>query len=487
MKFGFVGGAYSGRAKNADAERSINLFVEKAESPEAKAQLTLLGTPGLQSLRDLGGNSVRGLWQEPRSGRVFAVADSTFWEIAADGSATNRGTLSADTPGLETPVPMRSNGTQLVLCSNGFGYLFTLATNAFAEITVANFPNSGGFPNPVSQFEYLDTYLIALNQGTPQFYISANNDGSSWKGLDFASKEGWPDDIQAIMVDHRELWLFGSQRTEVWYDSGNPVFPIQPISGGVMETGIIAPSSIVRADNSIFWLGGDERGAGIAYRTNGYQAVRISNHAVEFRWSQYPTMTDCETFSLQIQGHVLVVFYFPSGDETWAYDCSTGLWHEWAFWDAETGTGYHAHLARNHVYAFGQHLVGARNSGKLYTQSLDLTTDDGAPIRRLRSCPVFQELKYVFYKQLVIYSLSGQANGVNGSNPLCYLRYSDDGGFTWSDYIEASIGAEGEYLWRTRFGSTGRSRDRVFEWTCSEPIPIAITDAYLEATKGSGF
>lgn len=503
MRFGFIGPAYTGRAKNADGERSINLFLEKIESDGKKTPMVLLGTPGLATYCNLNGNSIRGLWKEPKSGRVFAVCDRTFWEITAGGNTVNRGTLTSDPAGppiLETPVPMRSNGTQLVLTSNGIGYLFTLAANTFQPITVANFPNSAGFPAQASQLDFLDQYIIALDANSQTFNISALNDATNWNGLDFASKVGWPDNIAAVLMNLREVWLFGVERTEVWYDSGNPAFPIQPISGGVMEVGCAAPATVQRLDNSVFWLGGDEKGQGIAYRTNGYQPARISNHAVEYQWSEYAQISDAEAWGYQEGGHSFYVLYFPSGDPdpgcgqmrgaTWVYDVASGSWHERAYWDAAGGTGYHAHLGRNHCFGFGLHLVGARNSGRIYQQSLDLLDDDGAAIRRLRSCPVFQEMRWVYYEDLILYLLSGQVQLLDGSgnprNPLCSLRISDDGGFKWGIYWDSQMGRQGQYLFKTYWNGLGRSQDRAFEWTCSEKIPIAINEAFLNAKNGSG-
>jgi hypothetical protein len=46
------------------------------------------------------------------------------------------------------------------------------------------------------------------------------------------------------------------------------------------------------------------------------------------------------------------------------------------------------------------------------------------------------------------------------------MRYSDDGGFTWSIERWAKIGQQGEYKNRCRWpGPLGSSRDRIFEVT----------------------
>ena len=75
-----------------------------------------------------------------------------------------------------------------------------------------------------------------------------------------------------------------------------------------------------------------------------------------------------------------------------------------------------------------------------------------------------------------------------GSDPQVMLRWSDDGGHTWSNEHWASMGKIGEYgkrvIWR-RLGMTTKLRDRVYEISGSDPVKIAIMGAELTATPTS--
>lgn len=68
------------------------------------------------------------------------------------------------------------------------------------------------------------------------------------------------------------------------------------------------------------------------------------------------------------------------------------------------------------------------------------------------------------------------------ANPKVLLRWSDDGGHTWSNYYDRDMGALGEYwtrvIWR-RLGMTTKLRDRVYELSGSDPVKITITGAEL--------
>jgi hypothetical protein len=62
------------------------------------------------------------------------------------------------------------------------------------------------------------------------------------------------------------------------------------------------------------------------------------------------------------------------------------------------------------------------------------------------------------------------------------LRWSDDGGHTWSSEHWQSLGPIGatytRVIWR-RLGATLKSRDRVYEITAADPMVTAIMGAEL--------
>ena len=68
------------------------------------------------------------------------------------------------------------------------------------------------------------------------------------------------------------------------------------------------------------------------------------------------------------------------------------------------------------------------------------------------------------------------------SDPQVLLRWSDDGGHTWSNYQSRGIGSIGQtgqrVIWR-RLGMTAKLRDRVYEVSGTDPVKIAIMGAEL--------
>ena len=70
-----------------------------------------------------------------------------------------------------------------------------------------------------------------------------------------------------------------------------------------------------------------------------------------------------------------------------------------------------------------------------------------------------------------------------GVTPQAMLRWSNDGGSTWSSEHWTSIGKMGRYTNRAIWRRLGWSRDRIFEVVVSDPVKAVIVSANL---KGEG-
>jgi hypothetical protein len=180
-----------------------------------------------------------------------------------------------------------------------------------------------------------------------------------------------------MIVAHKEIWLFGTQTTEVWYNAGTAPFPFAPRPDVFIEHGILAPSSAAILNNAPAWLGQSGDGGAVVYHGAGYQARRISTHALEYAFSTYETLTDADAWTYQDQGHSFYVLTFPTARVTWVYDAIAGVWHERGSWN---GFQFVELPVRGHAWANGLHLVGGRTSGRIYQMAIDLTTDAAEPI-----------------------------------------------------------------------------------------------------------
>jgi hypothetical protein len=369
LKTPILGGSYVARSINAADNRMVNLFAEAIpEGSGGKEAGFLLRCPGLRLLATVGDGPIRGLWVT--NGVAYVVSGSEFYSLTTNYTATLIGSVTGT-----GPVSMADNGTQLFIACNPVSYIYNTSTAVFGQITDADFSGAGSVG-------YLDGYFVFNEPDSQKFWVTSLLDGTSIDPLDFASAEGYPDNVIALIVDHREIFLFGNNSVEVWYDAGTPDFPLARIQGAFMEVGCAAAYSVAKLDNSVFWLGSDARGRGIVYRANGYTPARISTNAVEYAIQSYGNITDAIAYTYQQDGHPFYVLIFPSAEATWVYDVSTQLWHERAGFENGDFTRHRS----NCQMAFNSEVVvGDYADGRLYAFDLDVYADDDQIQKWLRS------------------------------------------------------------------------------------------------------
>jgi len=68
--------------------------------------------------------------------------------------------------------------------------------------------------------------------------------------------------------------------------------------------------------------------------------------------------------------------------------------------------------------------------------------------------------------------------------PQAMLRWSNDGGSTWSREYWVTIGQIGKYKNRAIWRRLGMARDRVYEVVITDPVKAVIVSANLKASAG---
>jgi Phage stabilisation protein len=501
MKTPILGSSYVARSINAADNRMVNLFPEAI--PEGGKEAGFLSrAPGLRLLTTVGSGPIRGLWTF--SGFAYVVSGTQFYKLTSAYVSTLIGTVSGT-----GPVSMADNGTQLFVACNGPSYIYNSSTNVFAQITDEAFPGA-------LIVGYIDGYFVFIEPNSQKLWVTSLLDGTTVDPLDFASAEGSPDGLVSMIVDHREVWLYGTNSVEVWYDAGLLDFPLQRIQGAFNEIGCAATYSVAKLDNGLFWLGADARGQGIVYRANGYTGVRISTHAIEYAIAQYGNISDAIAYTYQQEGHSFYVLTFPSANATWVYDVATQAWHERAGWENNQFTRHRS----NCQMAFNSEIiVGDFENSNIYAFDLNLYADNGSIQKWLRSWRALatgqNTLKRTSQHTLQLDCEVGFFYGTSNTPavlitennlylitessellsietgitipaaPNVMLRWSDDGGHTWSNENWRSMGTVGEYGYRTiwrRLGMTLKLRDRVYEISGTDPVKIAIMGAELYVT-----
>ena len=424
------------------SERLTNLFVEKAPA-DAKAQTVLFNTPGQVAFCELA--DIRGFHE--MSGVLYAVAGEKLYSVDSAGTSTELG----DIPGSDR-VYMADNGTQLCIVANPTGYIYA---TSLAEITDPDWPGA-------STVTYMDGYFIFSRADSGQFFISALLDGTDIDALDFATAERSPDNVIRVIADHGELWLFGTKTIEVWYNSGRADFPFERINAAAIERGCKSAATVTKMDNSLVWLGDDN----IVYRANGYVPQRISDHGLE---EDIESLTGAVGWSYTQEGHKFYVLTYSS--LTAVYDAATGLWHNRQTY----GQGDWA--PKHYCYCYDKHLVSGE---KIYYLDRSVYADDGGDIiAEIVSVPYGDNTISLVMRRFQLDIEAGVGLGT-GEDPKATLSFSDDGGKTWSNEIEGSLGRVGNYSNRIVWRRLGRFRQRILRVRISDPVKRAVMGGFVD-------
>lgn len=476
----FIGPSYTARSQQADCERTINLFLERSDVPGSRFPWSLYSAPGLPAFGSVGLAPGRAAFAQ--DGRCFAVIGYGFYEIDSAGVATLRDTVEND--GLPATISSSGDaGGELFITAGGKGYCYNLGSNALTtELTSG--ANVGA---------YVGGYFLSLDTSISTLRISDFLDGTTWDPSQVALRSSAPDKWVGMLVVHDEIWLFGTETSEIWRDYGtaSPAYPFvfAPVPGAVIEQGIGAAFSVARAQSTPIWLGANEQGQGVVYRGNGYGVPRrISNHAVETAIQGYETISDALAFAMQYRGHTFYVLTFPTADHTWVYDDTSEQWVEWLFWDVDTAT-WRAYRPMFHAMAFGDHFALDRQTGAYYRMAADTYTDaGGAPLRRLRRAPLpaTDDTRVILDEFSLTADVGVGLSTGQGSDPQAMLRLSRDTGHAWGNEHWTSLGAMGEYRTRVIWNRLGQVRgDRgVLEVVVADPVPFSVSGAALEARRG---
>ncbi len=416
----------------------------------------------------------RGLISDSAGRQMFCVVDNVAFKVAPNGARSAIGTLITR----RGTVGMVVGLYQLVIVDGPFGYVYDLGTGVFTQITSPGWRGS-------KTVDYLNGYFVFIDPNSQTFYVSSAEDALTISALDTADAVASPDKLVGTAVTGRVLVLFGTVSGEVWQDTGEPPpgVPFSPNSGAFLNVGLLAPYTAKGLDNTIFWLGRDDLGAGIIYKLEGFQARRVSTMAVEEVIQQAirdgHDASTAVAFAAQIDGRLIYSIQIPGLNTTWTYDVAAQQWHE----RAEFVNGdYRQHRGRYYCYCYGQHLILA-DDDIIYAFDPKLNTNAGDVLVRDRVSPHFAtpDLARHTYSRFELDCTVGVGKP-DGKLGEVLMRYSDDGGNAWSSWRKSSLGAIGERTARARFLRCGSGRDRVWQVRCTDDIPFAIIAAPIEAT-----
>lgn len=451
MQIRFGTGSYQHRSLPLSAQRMVNCYLEVAP-PGAKSPVAVLSSYGISDWATVGDGPIRG--GIVINGVPFVVSGNELFRLESTGTAT----LLGDIPGIG-PATIAGDGTNVAVATNGWLYLYNGST--VSPISDPDFPGA-------AWVGFLDGFFPIIEPGTGRLWINETPYvPTNWNALDFVTAEGAPDDLIWGVIDHRELYAFGRETIEVFYNSGDVDSPLRRTDSGFIETGIMSAGAAAKSDNGVGFLGND----GLIYMLRGYQLQRISTFAVEQAIEDY-TEKSCVAMAFTEGGHKMLAFHFVTA--TWVYDLSTQLWHE------RQSTGHARWRPQVAIQAFNHTLVGDYSSGRIGALDHAMLSEWNEVLRSSCTAPaIAEENREMFHAMLELQFEQGVGTTAV-TDPQVMLDWSDDGGRTWSSEHWRSLGAMGNFKSRAVWRRLGRARDRVYRFAITDRVRRTLIQAIWE-------
>lgn len=543
MQTPILGSAYVARSVNAADNRMVNLFPEII--PEGGQTPAFLNrAPGLKFLQTVGAGPIRGLWAHQTNGSDFYVASgSEFYKLdSLTGTPTLLGAIAGT-----GQVSIADNGTQLFIACNPRSYIYNEVTNGFAEITDPDFTGAvtvgyldGYFVynEPDSQKVWV-TQLLDGTQVDPLSFASAEGSPDGLVAINVNHREAW-----LFGTDSVEVWYnaglpdFPLTRIQGAF---NELGCAAAFSVAKLDNSVFWLGQDARGEGVVYRSEG-YNGKRISTHAVEWQIQQYANmsDAVAYTYQQdghafyvlnFPSANQTWVYDVATQGWheraglLSGVFTRNRGN------CQCNFGGTIIVGDYENGNIYSLDLTtyadnggpQKWLRSWRALPTGQNNLKRTAQHSLQLTCETGVGLNLYPA----QEAKdlttgsnvipqpgagdvIVSYVNIVdsaatptatwfaSFSVDGGNNtgwyllahpAAPGYDPQVMLRWSDDGGHTWSNEHWVSMGRIGQYstraIWR-RLGMTLKLRDRVYEVSGTDPVKIDIVGAELILSGTNG-
>lgn len=456
-------GVYGRRLARTPGLVLNNMFIEADPTDQVDGKIAVQRA-GLTEFCEFGFGPVRGLFQQVGlfDSDYFEVSGRELYRIDADGNGTLLGEI--DGTDLVQIVGGRVGSTGRILIATGTTCYSTDGTT-LTEIVMPSGEN-------VSSVAYIGGYFLLICAASDKVYWIAPGDTDP-DPLYFLSAESAPDDIVAAVRFGDEIWLFGQVSTEVFVLTGevNPAF--QRSEGRTIDKGCAARDTVVRMDNTLFWVGSDR----IVYRADSSPTV-ISDGSIAEKLRE-AAASDLRAYSFVQDGHLFYVLSIGDAG-TYAFDVSTGIWSEFSSYNR---TKFRAHVA---VQTAGDLVVaGDDETGKLWRLAPGVSADGDDPLIREVSGWMTVVGRPVRNTSLTLTVARGE--GDTATEPEMMMRFSDDQGNTFSPWHYGSMGPAGQYGGEVTFRRLGQMKapGRLFVMRFTDNSVFRASGARVNEAFGS--
>jgi hypothetical protein len=422
--------------------------------------------------------------------------------VATSGASPNLVLSTGSTLNYQIGTPIRFNG-------GGTLPVGTPTISTGIDYYVRSVVNSTTFTISVTPY---GTPITFSTTGTAPIFVT--NTGQ----LQLGSITSHPGTIVACRTLHRRIFLFSQNFTEVWENAGlGSNLPFRRNNSLLMEVGTPALGSVVVGFDRMFFLAQDKDGLAGVMEVKGTESVPVSNRALDFQLAQYAAdpdtgVADARGILIKENGLIFYRLNFTLANHTFVLNVSMSTvespkWHE------EEVLNGDRHLAQTHAYFDGVNYYGDYKDAIFYIVDDDNSTNNDEPIRRMRigrqmtpegydrlridrfqldllqgqkaidvfiDTDLFTEFEQTILTESDINIILDQQATTSGGQPIVFLSVSRDGGQTYGNLLQATMGKIGERTFRTvwrKIGTTPRGQGFVPKIEFFNEIPFVVLGA----------
>lgn len=451
----------------------VNLY-SVVDTTGGKTQQSLMPMPGLTNFATLpDGREVLAAISTHDIGYVLfnTLFDCKFASITSTGTVTVIGNV-ATPPLAPSVVSLSAINDQIIITTGGIAYIYVISTNTLSALTVANFPNSTGFPANCVKVIGISSFFVALKPNSNFFYVSNASDGTTWSVLNFAAASSNYGNLISLGELADQLFVFGENSTELWYPTPAQ-FPFATTPGNAFAYGCVAPQSVSKVRNSLIWLDQAEGGGTrVVTATVGNNPVVVSNEGLNQELASYPVVTDAVALSFIHRGNEFYELGFPTQGKSWLLNASTDKWSETRSIDTSNPVqpSYTRSRRSSVINVANKILVGDVQGNNIFVLDASSFTEAGQTLlRQATTSTVHNNGLYLTIYGLQLFMSVGQ--GISGSPATAatiMLEISKDGGQSFLAPRTASAGQGGAYRTRVRWNQCGLARDFVLRFSITD-------------------
>lgn len=440
--------------------RLVNAYIEATKGgPTQAARIPRAGFATAYTLS--GSGPILRLYQQPGlfNGDLFTLTSGHLYRNSTD--------LGAIPYGLN-PRMAAAQG-KLAIVTGGALYVYDGST-----LSLVQYFDDGSSPLPsFSGVAVLYNIFVYPVAGTDQFFFSSVGDPATINAANFGSAQTNPDSIVEVQVLAEELLFFGDTSVEFWDYTGSLTAPFALSQGRTYIRGCAAQGSVVKLDNAMFWVADDYS----VYRSSAVP-LKVSTPFIDDRLRHAGDgVSQCLSFTYNLEGHAFYVLNIPSIGESYAYDCQTQEWAQWGTqesFDAEPGL-FAASCAAGQGDAI---FLGSATDPVVWLVDPTSNVDGTSPKRVVVSGAIWKPSEKQRCNNIALACVRGVGNS-SAPDPIVEMRFSDDGGRAWTSWLQGHLGFRGEYDYKAVWWGLGTMSQpgRLFEFAVSDPVYFVVEGA----------